>query len=248
TVDGTEFDLLVVTFTWWTKSDWERNNQPIYLWIDEKAYRVKPGEKNEERLIAILNRAARDLRGDGYRHPKYLIRLLDVIESRDNRLHSGWPLDRLEYQSDSGDWAVIKDRYNLWNISSFDGWAMTTEFSLIFRLRVADGTAFGVLLPRWTSDLNWPEGSKIPDNADPFLHREPPYQAVFIHYESTLFRIKRGADTEKRLLAMLKLAAEDLEQKDGASPEYLERLREVVKTREIEYGHFPMTEEEYEGE
>ncbi|MCF6312103.1 MAG: hypothetical protein L3J39_06605 [Verrucomicrobiales bacterium] len=84
TSDGAEFDVLVVCSAWWTKEDHEKKRQPIYLWFENKIYRVEKGDKTETRLLVMLKRAAKILKGEGRADPKYIERLYSVVESRSN--------------------------------------------------------------------------------------------------------------------------------------------------------------------
>ena len=245
TTDGTEFQVVVACSVYWTKEDLVKKQQPIHLWTAGKHYLVEPDSEIEDRLIAMMERAAEDLRGDGRKHPKYLTRLREEIKSRDTRLHEEWPHDPLEFESDPGDWTQIEDRFSQWKISEFVGWGMTDASSFLFRFKASDGSDFGVFVPFWGVDLNEPTRATESENADPFSDRE---LDIFIYFDSRLFRIERGAKTESRLLAMLKQAAENLEEKEAASPKYLDRLRVTIETRDNEYLHFPMTDAEYEGE
>lgn len=245
TTDGTEFQVVVACSLYWTKEDRAKKQQPIHLWTRGKHYLVEPGSEIEARLIAMIDRAAEDLRGDGRKHPKYLIRLSEEIKSRDTRLHEQWPHDPLEFEPNPGDWNLIEDRFSQWKISEFVGWGMTDASSFLFRFKASDGSDFGVFVTFWGVTLNLPAGATPSGNADPFADRE---LEVYIHFNSRLFRIERGAKTESRLLALLKQAAENLEEKVAASPRYLERLRITIETRDNEYLHFPMSDEEYEGE
>ncbi len=95
TADGAAFDVLVVCSSWWTEQDWKRKHQPIYLWFQDKAYRIPKDGEAEKRLLVMLNQAAMKLKGVGRKHPRYIERLRDVVKSRalpDN----DWPFDRLD--------------------------------------------------------------------------------------------------------------------------------------------------------
>jgi hypothetical protein len=249
TTDGTEFYMVVLCSWYWTKEDLAKNQQPIHLWTGDKRYCVEAGSEIEARLIAMMDRAAEDLRGDGRKHPKYLTRLREEIKSRDTRLHEEWPHDPLEFESDPGDWTQIEDRFFQWKISEFVGWGMTDASSFLFRFKASDGSDFGVFVPFWGVDLNEPTRATKSGNADPFAASVAERELeVYIHFDSRLFRIERGAKTESRLLAMLKQAAGNLEEKEAAFPKYLDRLRVTIETRGNKYTHFPMTDAEYEGE
>lgn len=80
--DGAEFEVLVVCSSWWTKTDWEERQQPIYLWFDNKAFRISRGDKTEKRLIEMLTDALTTLKGEARADPRYIGLLRETVKSR----------------------------------------------------------------------------------------------------------------------------------------------------------------------
>ncbi len=246
TSDGAEFYVLVVASSWWTKEDWKKKQQPIYLSFDNKDYRVSKGGETQTRLLAMLKRAAKNLKGDGDSHPRYIERLGEIVKSRAYR-YQDWPYDRLDLEGESGNWKTISERFKKWDIVEFNQWYRLTDYSIIFRFKTSDGSKIGVLLTSSSSDLN-PKDRKVELTGayDPF--DAPPFpRTIFLLFEKQLYRIEKGGETETRLLTMLKRAATNLESDGDKNPKYIERLREIVKSRTNNYANFPMTKAEVEG-
>ena len=99
--DGSEFEVLVACSSWWTKEDWKKKQQPIFLLFETKAYRISKGSESEERLLLMLNEAASELEGVGRKRTIYIERLHEIVKSR--ALHGPhWPMGDLDLNGAPG--------------------------------------------------------------------------------------------------------------------------------------------------
>jgi hypothetical protein len=250
--DGSEFEVLVACSAWWTKEDWEKKQQPIFLLSENKAFRISKGSESEKILLLKLRKAAASPKGMGRSRPIYIERLHELVESRDlrdhhwpfgdleldgesgswntrvNTLHNNnWPFDRLDLVGATGDWNKILERFKKWEIAKFNQWDTLGDYSTIFQFTTSDDSEIGILVP-----TIWPH---YPDTEDPFDESEPVIfpQVIFLHFDSQLYRIAKDGETEEILLAMLDRAAEELRGEGPVHPIYIEHLREIVKSRNI---------------
>lgn len=249
--DGTAFDIIIANPAWWTIEDQKRRRQPAFLWFDGKVYRIEEGSEVEAKLREKLSRAAETLEGDGSRHPKYLRRLIDMINAPISRHYDGWPYDRLDVEHTSGDWNAVSGQLEKWKIVKFDEWATTSDGSFVFWFSISKESKFGILLTTLGSNLNPEVHEATNTNADPFNTPDPdPYfpRSVFLLFDKTLYLVERCDRPESRLLEMLELASKSLKGTGSGDPKYLSRLRDAIQGRETDLAWFPMTDAEYYGE
>ncbi|MCB1229042.1 MAG: hypothetical protein KDN19_02185 [Verrucomicrobiae bacterium] len=253
--DGSEFEVLVACSSWWTKEDWKKKQQPIFLLFETKAYRISKGSESEERLLLMLNEAASELEGVGRKRTIYIERLHEIVKSR--ALHgphwpmgdldlngapgswnertftlhqNAWPFDRLDLEGASGDWSKLLEQFKKWRIEDFILWDTLGDVSTVFKFATSDRSEIGILVPTIR-----PYYPPKPNTDDPFDRSDPVFfpQAIYLHFNRQLYPIEEGSEAEEILLAMLDRAAKKLTGEGALHPGYIECLREIVKSRKI---------------
>lgn len=255
TSKGEEVMILVACASWWTEQDWERKRQPIFLSYKRKDYRVEEGTEIETRLIEILDHAASHLKGEGPRDPKYIARLRDLIQKR-NFPNEIWPYDDIEAEEELGDWSEIEERMARWEFSAFHNWGdLGDHISDVFRFQVSNGSEVGIVVAArdWIpDDENSPTDNTATPLTDPFAlgaEEESYSMLIFVHFEKKLYLVLEDSDEEMRLLELLDRAVSNLSGAGTSDPKYIQRLRDMVASREPTGDLFwPMTDEEASGD
>lgn len=266
--DGSEFEVLVACSAWWTREDWNKKQQPIFLLFEKKAYRVSKGSESEKALLLKLRQAASDLKGMGRKRPIYIGRLHDLVESRDLRNHywpfgdleldgesGSWntrvntlqnnnrPFDRLDLEGATGDWNEILESFKKWEIAKFIQWDTLGDHSTIFQFTTSDDSEFGILVP--TIRPHYPRTDDLFEETEPIVFS----QVIFLYFKMQLYRIEKEGESEAKLLAMLDRAANELKGEGALNPRFIKYLRGVVNSRTIPpYDDWPLDDQNLGGQ
>ncbi len=115
TSDGTEIGILVPTISPWhppraDDGDLFAHTEPvvfpqvIFLHYRKRLYRIDKGGESEAKLLAMLDRAAKELNDEGLLHPNYIKYLRGIVNTRTIVPYGSWPLGDydLSEQQDAG--------------------------------------------------------------------------------------------------------------------------------------------------
>ena len=125
-----------------------------------------------------------------------------------------------------GDWNTINERFMKWEIAEFEvGGEVADGGSLILNFKTADAAEFHIIVACsawWTKE-----------------DRKEKQQPIFVSFENKDYRVSKGSEYEKRLLAMLNQAAWNLKGVGRKRPIYIQRLHDLVKSRTLRDDSWP---------